>query len=453
MILKGEIFMGYVLFSAVGTTDPIREDHDGPILHICRKYKPEKVYLYLSGEMLDFHKKDNRYCDALERLGKFLSHKFEVHCITRPDLFEVHLFDNFFSDFEREIEKIKKENPEDTILLNVSSGTPAMKSSLQFIAALSDGTCIPIQVSTPVQKSNPRRDDINNYDNELYWECNEDNSDKYEDRSSISSYLNLMGEIKTEIIKRHIEVYDYFAALSIAKSLNTINKDAVLLLELACNRIMLKHSEVDRLRRNFKENIIPVQNIRNRKIIEYMLWLNIKLKRKEYVDFIRGLTPIVFNLFDIYTSDQLGIDMKVYCVKKPSCGNEVLYLTREGLNKTEQGKMFLEVLDKYFKNYRDNFYSSAQLTAIINEYSKDKDVVDKVNLLREAEESVRNLAAHEIVYVDDEFITKRCKYSTKQIFEALKFMTNKVIPSMPSRIWESYDDMNNLIKFKLDNRV
>lgn len=33
-----------ILFSLVGGYDPIAGDHDGALLHICRKYRPEKVY-------------------------------------------------------------------------------------------------------------------------------------------------------------------------------------------------------------------------------------------------------------------------------------------------------------------------------------------------------------------------------------------------------------------------
>ena len=35
-----------ILFSPVGGTDPIRNCHDGSMLHICRHYKPDIVYLY-----------------------------------------------------------------------------------------------------------------------------------------------------------------------------------------------------------------------------------------------------------------------------------------------------------------------------------------------------------------------------------------------------------------------
>lgn len=36
-----------ILISAVGTTDPVRGYRDGPMLHIMRNYKPDKVLLFL----------------------------------------------------------------------------------------------------------------------------------------------------------------------------------------------------------------------------------------------------------------------------------------------------------------------------------------------------------------------------------------------------------------------
>lgn len=438
--------MNYILFTPVGTTDPISDQHDGAILHICRKYKPKKVYLYLSKEMLGLHDKDNRFCDAIERLGKLLSHTFEVECIARPDLVDVQVFDNFYMDFEGIIEGIKKEHPEDTILLNVSSGTPAMKSALQWLAALSDGSYLPIQVASPNKRSNPRRENIYEYNKDDSWEYNFDNLEGYVDRCKLSSTLNLTERIKTEVIKRHLDVYDYHAAYSIAESMHTIDDKARSLLQLASNRILLKQSEVDKLRSLFEDPIIPVLSGDARKIVEYLLWLDIKLKRKEYVDFIRGITPIVVNMLDLYMQKQMDINIRDYCKKISPRGNDVYLLTRNELMNTEKGLRILTILDERFNQFNDTFYSAAHLTEIIKELSDDKELIDRVNLLRQVEESVRNIAAHEIIYVDEEFIQKQSSHSTKQIIDALWFLLKKAMPSVKPEIRNSYDDMNSLIK-------
>lgn len=58
--------MKKVLFSPVGSTDPISNQRDGALLHIARVYKPDIIYLYLSKEMCELSDKDNRYIYCLE---------------------------------------------------------------------------------------------------------------------------------------------------------------------------------------------------------------------------------------------------------------------------------------------------------------------------------------------------------------------------------------------------
>ena len=40
-----------ILFSCVGTTDPVRGQRDGGMMHIARRYRPGKICLFLSAEM------------------------------------------------------------------------------------------------------------------------------------------------------------------------------------------------------------------------------------------------------------------------------------------------------------------------------------------------------------------------------------------------------------------
>ena len=58
-----------ILFSPLGMTDPIRNNHDGPLLQICRKYKPDVIYLFMSQEVCDIDSKDNRYELCIQKLS------------------------------------------------------------------------------------------------------------------------------------------------------------------------------------------------------------------------------------------------------------------------------------------------------------------------------------------------------------------------------------------------
>ena len=45
------------LFSPVGNTDPIKYFQMNYYCNICRHYQPDVVYLYLSKEMIENHKR------------------------------------------------------------------------------------------------------------------------------------------------------------------------------------------------------------------------------------------------------------------------------------------------------------------------------------------------------------------------------------------------------------
>ena len=75
--------MAKILFSPIGGSDPIRNYRDGSMLHICRNYLPDKVVLYLSGEMYQHHMQDNRYLYCLEQLSKQTGHDFQTEIIVR----------------------------------------------------------------------------------------------------------------------------------------------------------------------------------------------------------------------------------------------------------------------------------------------------------------------------------------------------------------------------------
>ncbi len=57
---------------------------------------------------------------------------FEIIEIQKNELEEVQVFDTFMKEYREILNDIRDKNPESEIILNVSSGTPAMKSALQI---------------------------------------------------------------------------------------------------------------------------------------------------------------------------------------------------------------------------------------------------------------------------------------------------------------------------------
>lgn len=228
----------YILFSPVGGTDPIANERDGSMLHICRKYQPDCVMLYLSSEMCERHRRDDRYRDSLRRLAAREGFSPEILAEERPDLTEVQVYDFFFQEFRPLLLSLHSRYPEHTLILNIASGTPAMKSALYLLAAFLPFPVLPVQTATPVGGQNPRLEPHMEYDVDLYWECNLDN-EEHIDRCSDVQYENLNVQLQRENILAHLSAYDYAAALAVALPIRALLPRAVALLEAAKARVEL----------------------------------------------------------------------------------------------------------------------------------------------------------------------------------------------------------------------
>ena len=259
-----------ILFSPVGGTDPISITNmqDGSILHICRYYRPDEVILYMSKEILELHKKDNRFEDAINRLAKLQDREIVVHRIERPELNNVQEFDFFYGDFKKLLVQVRESLDEsDLLLVNISSGTPAMKSGLLVLITLGEIQCKAIQVSTPVRAM--QEHEHKGFDLDFLWEINPDNENGINRCKEV--YCPTLSSLqKEEIIKKHLLAYDYPAALSVAEELPEEKTRSYLpLLMLAKARASLDPKAISKYSQNNAEGYFPIWESDKRGIFEY----------------------------------------------------------------------------------------------------------------------------------------------------------------------------------------
>lgn len=445
----------YVLFSPIGGTDPIENYADGPMLHICRVYKPKKVYLYLSAEMVKHQQDDQRYTCCLERLSEKLSVAMDVELIERPALTEVHLYENFYGEFEEQIVRIQKNHPDSTLILNVSSGTPAMKATLLTLAAIVETyNALAVQVATPMKAQNPRGEKKQTFELDAYWELNADNEAPLVNRCLPQQHINIPVKVKTKIMEGHIKCYDYAAALEVAKEIASfIPAEGISLLQAAVYRLQLNQPRFDKIMNTLEGDydFIPVKDSSKRAIFESVLWLQIKQKREDYVDFLRGITPVVVNLLEVALKEN-GINIRSCCECKKRGGSEVYYLKRDVLAQSSKGKEVLAILDNLFGGtFRDCVYTSIHLFAILEQKLGDEKLQQAMKVLRDTEQNARNLAAHTIVAVDDKWIKAKVGYDSAHILDAVKLMAGKWLTASPA--WNSYDKMNETLLEMVNTRV
>lgn len=441
-----------VLFAPIGGNDPISADteKDGSMLHICRVYKPDIVYLYLSKEMLERHREDDRYRFCIAKLGELLKHEFEIHIIERENLVEVQEYDYYYEDFRSIIQNIEEELGEDgSLLLNIASGTPAMKSALLVLATLMDYSITPIQVKTPNNSINRHKGKDNDYDVEYYWEANGDNEEGFKNRCKEVKCPNLITLLKKNIITKHIRAYDYTAALSLVNEIrDEISKKSYCMLEIAVARLQLDLSKVYKLSKEAGVDFIPVKESNKANIFEYALAMKIKIARKEYGDYVRAISPLICDLFEMILSEQYKINIHDFCKKEKG----IWKLSIEKMNVSAKGKELLEILDEAFKGRVKNNtpVAASNLEPLLLHYLKkdakivDKKLIDAVSEIRKVENKVRNLAAHEIVSITDEKLQKILDNSLtiEQIYGLIKRLIIAARIHVKEEDWNSYDKMN-----------
>lgn len=433
-----------ILFSPLGGTDPISNFRDGSMLHICRVYKPDVVFLYLSKEMCEFHKKDDRYLYCIRKLSESIDHKFEVKLIERPELENVYEFDFFYKEFESLLREIHRQY-DGEILLNVSSGTPAMKNALNILSELMGMRLSPIQVVTPEGKINSHEEDRNNYDVESYWELNQDNdSDIFHDRTTKIKNRNQTAVFMINNIKRLIDAFDYTAALDLAESIKEfILPEVVQLLKIACARISMDYSGYAKAGGR-KYDFMPVQSSDSRGIVEYILILQIKEEKAEYADILRAITPVFYELCKMAVQKRCGIDL-----------NKVTYMDKYTgaikwkIDMQNADEKTYDFFVETYGEYRGGFVASDQLTKMIYKFENDATCRKAFDEFRAIEEKVRNIAAHNLVAITDDWIRSKCGYTAKQIIKKLKSLSVISGIKVTQEGWNSYLYMNKVIKDKL----
>ena len=447
--------MAYVLFSPVGTTDPISKNRDGSMLHIIRNYRPEHIILYLSKEMLDNERQDHRYTDTIRWLAEAAGdYAPEIETIERGDLTEVQRFDFFLREYRDVLTEIHARFPEHELLLNVSSGSPAMKSALNTLGCVLPYKVYPVQISTPERKQNQ----VRVYDPRAEWEGDKDNLDEARsDRLEVVQYEYFQVELTRQNIAAHLKVYDYEAAQSAARSFEKLLPPKTLrLLNAAKLRATLQWNKIPKeLWDSFQVFASPETDLRWTNLSEYLLWLRMKQERAELMDFMRGLTPALFTLMRVAVEDHGGIHLSALC----SNGD---YIPAGAFNRSTETRSY----QCFFPDWAGSkgfFLQNTHYAKVITKRLKKRPWAAALLELREIEECCRNPIAHTITPVDESLlqqiqlnkslsgrksgdILKLFKDAVRQLNQDAKSAGGKAL----NVSWDAYREMNRLILASMD---
>lgn len=263
-----------ILISAVGTTDPISNDHDAALLHIARNYRPDKIVLVYSQEMLIKQDLINKVLLSIEDYNPII----EIDStILNND--EVFLFDKMYEVMGLIVQKYT--NDDDEIILNLSSGTPQIISALFALNRINDYNTQAIQVATPKKGANREYKPLTDSEIDALIVANQDNSLDFVDRS----IKDKSEKFTQALVKRHlrslIASFDYQAAEAI------INRKEYNKL-LSKKRIAYIREKLNDFSRVFKNQSIlsdilsfPLDDSQ-KKALNYYLMIDV-LKEREHI--------------------------------------------------------------------------------------------------------------------------------------------------------------------------
>lgn len=202
-----------ILISAVGDTDPIRNFHDGALVHIARKYRPDKIIIIFSERTIG--KKEN-----IEKVLHAIDPEYVPEIVIHKPIIlnaDIYVFDTMYDQFESIIQQYYTKD--DELLLNLSSATPQVKSALFIINRLSEINVKAIQVPTPVNDSNENVPHDNVEDIDILIDTNEDNVEDFIDRTLEDESEKFLHALMKKTIRDFIKKYDYKASLELANQL------------------------------------------------------------------------------------------------------------------------------------------------------------------------------------------------------------------------------------------
>ena len=202
-----------VLISAVGDTDPIRNFHDGALVHIARKYRPDKIIIVFSERTIS--KKDD-----IEKVIRSIDSEYLPEIVYHESIIlnaDVHVFDIMYDQFDAIIQEYYTKD--DEFILNLSSATPQIKSALFVLNRLSEINVKAVQVSSPENDSNAGvgHDDLEDID--ALIDTNLDNKQDYLDRTIEDTSEKFKQGLMKKTLRDFIKKYDYKASLELANQL------------------------------------------------------------------------------------------------------------------------------------------------------------------------------------------------------------------------------------------
>ena len=390
-----------VLFTPVGDTDPVRGYHDGGMLHILRHYAPvDRVFVFLTKEMEDKEAESGCYTKGIQKVAPQCKIEFIRSGITEPHIYErlTVLQDVFQEKYEQ--------YPNEEWLLNLSSGTPQMKSVMSLIG-LDHPQVKAIQVFSPAKGSNNKSHPEKTPEMlEMLYHFNDDDDPSSSNRCN-EPELSLLKKhsVKMQIISL-VNNYEYEGALQLLKQNRSLFSDiSEKLLKHAVHRRNLMWRDANKIISSYKGN--PLIS-KAGDFEEFFRVMELRQRKKQLPEFIVKITPICTKLVTDYAmslAQRMLFDLNACSEIRRDEDRSIRYvLKREKIGR--HNNMLLEHLNRKYKGgFKDSELSISNMAYIcewiinsgISSNRRDIEIKKIFVRLSIVSENIRNKVAHKIV--------------------------------------------------------
>ena len=438
--------MKRILISFVSMVDPFTIENerkrDGSLTHILRHYKREnkiidEVYIYYSKEMVAYE----------DQINLAVKHFFpEINIKNLPENKEELRIDvNKYSTFYPIIfEKIKKDYRYEKfceIIINISSGTPAMQTDLSLIAitnSLPENFKIKmLQVNSPAKQANRSRESYNEEELKEKLKEVDEEENKNNDRIEEEKINDTKKLILIESIKNSLEKDDYAGIYEVVQN----NKDMFKDKNLLHYRKKLYYRNIgdeDNAKKDIPNELLNKLHIIKDKdfdsIVERMNILKTKEKRDEINDWLLLAQTVIEDLYE-----KMIEKFSEFKIQDILNEDKISLEKFEDLNKNQKDKYknFFEII----KQNNGKFANAYVLKSILDKCDmkpEDKKTVTVLDKIRE----FRNVSAHK------ELLTRKklnYRFSKKIEEEARHQNIDK------KRLAQYPDDAIKEVKYKIKN--
>ena len=441
-----------LLFTCMGTSDPVRGYHDGPMLHIIRHYRPNLICVLLSGEAAALN-------DCGARLDAVLAYLRENWGGYEPELRIIRTQIEDPSDMDAvgapitdAVMQLTEEFPDGELLLNLSSGTPQMKIALSFLAADVRLNVRGVQVKNFERASGTtERTNAADYSVVDELECNEDEAPGAPNRCAEPELMHMQRQRAKEQLLALLDVRDYSAICAMR---NLPNQLKALIGHLNARDQMQSEAA-----RNFAQNLklpFPLYPVRPgaprsdyAEVSEAYLVLLNRSHRQQYEELILRLNPLIVRLeLQLMKTVLAGQNLRLEDVISHPYSRRPRFVPDMLANKLPE--VYQRVCIYFGAPLRESDISMELCYRVLENLpgtpADAMTVLKSCNLLNE---SCRNALAHQLTAVTAEQITAACGMQPAQLLNQVGKLIAAIYPECDPALFTIYKRCGDYIKSRI----